>query len=72
MGCNCGNKNRAGASAMTKGVPGTYRVMANGRKVYESTNGKAAESVGERFDSAEINTPSGTTLTFVAGRWIER
>jgi hypothetical protein len=40
--------------------------------VYESTNGKAAESVGERFDGAEINTPTGTTLKLIDSRWVEQ
>lgn len=57
MGCNCGNKNRAGASATASAVAGTYRVMANGRKVYESTNGDAAKAVAGRFDGATILAP---------------
>ena len=60
MGCNCGNKNRAGASATASAVAGTYRVMVNGRKVYESTNGNAAGSVAERFDNATILAPGET------------
>lgn len=59
MGCNCGNKNRATASG-APAVAGTFRVMVNGRKVYESTNGAAADAVAERFDSATILKPGET------------
>lgn len=48
MACAC-NKNRATASGVAA-VSGTYRVMVNGRKVYETTNPDAAATVAEKFD----------------------
>ena len=54
MACNC-NKNRATASATA--TSGTYRVMVNGRKVYETANSSAADAVAERFDNAKILAP---------------
>lgn len=55
MACACG-KNRVTASGAAA-VSGTYRVMVKGRKVYESTNKTAAESVAARFDSPTILAP---------------
>lgn len=55
MPCAC-NKNRA-ASGGTVQRAGTFRVMVNGRQVYESTNGEAAKSVAIRFDNATILEP---------------
>lgn len=59
MGCNCANKNRATASGAAA-VSGTYRVMANGRKVYETTSEAAAATVAARFDGARILAPGET------------
>ena len=59
VACNCGNKNRVTA-AVPAAVAGTYRVMVNGRKVYETTNSDAADSVAVRFDSATILKPGET------------
>lgn len=56
MGCAC-NKGRARA---VNGVPapaGTYRVMVNGRQVFESSDGKRAEAVAVRFQDASILAP---------------
>ena len=59
MGCNCGSKARASTSAAP--VPGgTYRVMVNGRQVYETTNGTAAGTVAARFTSATVLAPGET------------
>ena len=58
-GCNCGNKNRATAAGVAT-VAGTYRVMVNGRQVYETSSSSAADSVAERFDSAKILKPGET------------
>lgn len=69
MGCNCG-KNRATASG-TAAISGTYQVMTGGKKVYESTSRNAAEAVGVRFSSAQITTPSGSTLVYDGKRWNE-
>lgn len=56
MPCAC-NKNRATASGAAA-VAGTYRVYGpNGRKVYETTNGAAAQAVADRFDNATILAP---------------
>lgn len=55
MGCNCG-KNRATASG-TAAISGTYRVMAGGKQVYESTSQDAAEAVAARFSDAAIVPP---------------
>lgn len=54
MGCNCGG-NRA-AAALSK-VSGTYRVMVNGRKVYETSNPDAADTVADRFPGSTILKP---------------
>lgn len=56
MGCAC-NKNRAAASGAAPGPAGTYRVMVNGRKVYESANESAATTVAQRFSGATILVP---------------
>lgn len=58
IGCAC-NKNRGTASAAA--ASGTYRVMVNGRKVYESTSGDAASAVAERFSEAKILAPGQTS-----------
>lgn len=56
VACGC-NKNRATAS----GGGGTYTVYVSGRQVYESTNKEAADTVGARFDTAEVFQPDGTS-----------
>lgn len=56
MGCAC-NKGRGGVGVNDISTSGTYRVMVNGRKVYESANGTAAETVAQRFDNATILAP---------------
>lgn len=58
MACAC-NKNRATASGAGT-VPGTYRVMVNGKKAYETTNPSAAETVAARFDKAVVLAPGQT------------
>lgn len=58
MACGC-NKNRAGAAG-TATQAGTYRVMVNGRQVYESHNGDAADSVAARFQDATVLRPGQT------------
>lgn len=55
MACGC-NKNRATAAGAAA-VSGTYRVMVNGRQVYESTSKSAADTVAARFEGAEIRVP---------------
>lgn len=55
IACAC-NKNRATASG-APAVTGTYRIMVNGKKVYESANKDAAESVALRFDNATVLAP---------------
>lgn len=59
MACNCG-RNRTRAQAGTTVTAGTYRVMVNGRQVYESANKDAAGTVASRFDSAKILAPGET------------
>jgi hypothetical protein len=58
MACGC-NKNRATAqgTATASGAPGTYRVYAGTRKVYETTNGDAADQVAARFADARVVQP---------------
>lgn len=56
MACNC-NKNRATASGTATATAGTYRVMVNGRTVYESSSDAAAKAVAERFNDAKILNP---------------
>lgn len=56
MGCNCGSKNRTTAAGVAV-VSGTYRVMVGERKVYESTNKDAADTVAARFVSAIVLAP---------------
>lgn len=56
IACNC-SKNRAAAAAGSTGPAGTFRVMVNGRKVYESTNETAANLVAERFSDATVLAP---------------
>ncbi|AMD42754.1 hypothetical protein SEA_XKCD426_13 [Streptomyces phage Xkcd426] len=58
MACACA-KNRATASG-TATVSGTYRVMVGTRKVYETTNESAANTVAERFSGATILAPGET------------
>lgn len=55
MACAC-NKNRVTAAGVAA-VAGTYRVMVNGRKVYESANATAANAVAARFDKPTILAP---------------
>jgi hypothetical protein len=56
LGCNCGKKNRTpGSNSVT--VPGTFRVMVNGRQVYESGNKVVADEMAARFDNAIILNP---------------
>lgn len=55
MACAC-SKNRT-ASAGSTAPAGTYRVMVNDRKVYESTNEAAAQAVAGRFASATVLAP---------------
>lgn len=57
IGCAC-NKSRTAASATA--IAGTYRVMVNGRKVYETSSSSAADAVAERFDKATILAPGET------------
>lgn len=56
MACNCTSKNRATASGVAA-VAGTYRVMVGDRKVYETTNPDAADTVASRFDNPRILKP---------------
>lgn len=62
MPCAC-SKNRARATGTGTPAPsGTYRVMVNGRKVYETTDETAADTVAERFKpgTATILSPGET------------
>jgi hypothetical protein len=59
MGCNCGSKSRATASG-TAAVSGTFRVMVNDHKVYETTNATAADQVASRYKNATILKPGET------------
>lgn len=57
MACAC-SKNRARTTGTGTPAPsGTYRVMVNGRKVYETSNDKAADTVAARFKEATILAP---------------
>lgn len=56
MPCACSKKNRATATG-TPAPSGTYRVMVSGRKVYETTNPDAADTVAARFASATVLAP---------------
>lgn len=56
MACGC-SKNRAAASGKTGAVSGTYRVYAGGRKVYETTDPKAAGTVAAKFQDATVLAP---------------
>lgn len=57
MACAC-SKNRARTTGTGTPAPsGTYRVMVNGRKVYETTNETAAGTVAARFAAATILAP---------------
>ena len=55
MACAC-NKNRATASG-SPAPSGTFRVMVNSRKVYETTNESAATTVAARFPTAVVLKP---------------
>lgn len=48
MACGC-SKNRTAAAAGAA-QSGTYRVMVDGRQVYESSSKDAADSVAGKFD----------------------
>jgi hypothetical protein len=55
MACAC-SKNRARATGTGTPAPsGTYRVMVDGRKVYETSNKTAANTVAERFDQKKTS-----------------
>ena len=56
IACAC-SKNRATTAAGSTAVAGTYRVMVGDRKVYESTNEAAAQTVAGRFADAVILAP---------------
>lgn len=56
MGCAC-NKRRAVSANGTPAPAGTYRVYVGTRKVYETSNGSAAETVAGRFDGARVLAP---------------
>lgn len=61
MGCNCGkNRTVSGGGPSAAGTPGTYRVMVGTRKVYETTNPAAADTVAARFNGANILKPGET------------
>lgn len=55
MACGC-SKNRT-AAAGSAAVAGTYRVMVNGRKVYETGNETAARTVADKYRGATILAP---------------
>lgn len=55
IACGC-SKNRTTASGAAT-VSGTYRVMVGDRKVYETTNETAADTVAARFSDARILAP---------------
>lgn len=48
--CAC-TKNRARGDGSKPPPAGTYRVMVDGRKVYETTNKASADGVAAKFDS---------------------
>jgi len=58
MPCAC-SKNRATASGAAA-VTGTFRVMVGTRKVYETTNGMAADKVASRYADAKVLAPGET------------
>lgn len=63
MGCACNKRNRAltaGAAVNGKLMPSTYRVIVNGRQVYETSKESAASEVAARFADAEILEPGKT------------
>lgn len=58
MACAC-SKNRTRATADGSPAPsGTYKVIVNGRQVYESTSKTAADTVAARFADATIVPPT--------------
>lgn len=57
MACGCAKGRTAGTAAAQSG---TYRVMVNGRQVYESSNKTAADTVADRFANATILAPGET------------
>lgn len=60
MPCAC-SKNRARTTGTGTPVPsGTFRVMVNGRQVFETTEGLKAEEVSARFASATVLKPGET------------
>lgn len=60
MPCACNKGRSATAGGGQAGPAGTYRVMAGGRKVYETTNAAAAQTVAERFADATVLAPGET------------
>lgn len=61
MGCNCGkNRTVSGGGPSAAATPGTYRVMVGERKVYETTNPAAADTVAGKFVNAKILAPGET------------
>lgn len=46
--------------------------MVSGRQAYESSAELAALAVGDRFTTAEIETPTGRTLIRVDGEWVDK
>lgn len=54
MACGCQKGRTSGG---TTAVSGTYRVMVNGRQVYESSSSTAADTVAARFSDATILKP---------------
>ena len=69
----CGCKGRSSASGTMTASAGTFRVMVSERQVYESSNVDAATTVGGRFQSAEILTPTGGTLVRdKTGTWVDK
>lgn len=61
MGCTPCQKRAAARAARQPGaVPGTFRVMVAGKKVYEASQKQAAETVAERFKGATILAPGET------------
>lgn len=59
MACGCNKRRAAGADGVAP-VAGTYRVIANGRQVYETSSKSAADTVAERFSDAVILAPGET------------
>lgn len=60
MACAC-NKTRVAGNVDAKKAAntGTYQVMVGSRKVYETTNVKAADAVAARFADARVVAPGG-------------